>query len=69
MYFRENRFVVGTKLLPKNSLVPQISSVMPDKIGNCKAIQTKHCKYNIKCKCNNVVEHSYTPLTQNNNLQ
>ena len=30
MYSRQNRFVVGTKLLRKISLVQRISSVMPD---------------------------------------
>ena len=30
MYFRENRFIVGTKLLGNISLVRRISSVMPD---------------------------------------
>ena len=32
---------------------------------NYKAIRTKQCKYNIKCKCNNVFEYNHTLLTQN----
>ena len=28
-------------------------------------IRTKQCKYNIECKCNNVIEYSYTLPTQN----
>ena len=55
----------GTKSLRKIDLVQRISSVVPDQIVNCKAIRTKQCKYNIKCKCNNVFEYNHTLLTQN----
>ena len=33
MYFKKNRFVVGTKLSVKFSLVRRISSILPDRIG------------------------------------
>ena len=40
MYPKENRFVMGTKLSTKISLVRRFSSVMPDKIGNWSTIRT-----------------------------
>ena len=37
-----NRFVVGTKLSTEIDLVPQTSTVMPDKIVNCSTILTNN---------------------------
>ena len=42
----KNRFVVGTKLSTEINLVRQISSVMPDRIGNCTTIQTNKINAN-----------------------
>ena len=38
---KKNRFVLGTKLSVKISLVRQFSSVMPDRLGNWSTIRTR----------------------------